>query len=119
MAASRMLGLFSIYLFLAVVGAYCEISALVEVGNYAFQILIFTVSIVAIHGIFLLGMSVLLKLDWAIVAIASQANIGGSSTALALAESFKRDDLLLPAILVGSLGTALGTYIGFLVAALV
>lgn len=119
MAASRMLGLFSIYLFLTVVGAYCEISALVEVGDYAVQILIFTVSIVAIHGIFLLGMSVLLKLDWAVVAIASQANIGGSSTALALAESFKRDDLLLPAILVGSLGTALGTYIGFLVAALV
>jgi len=39
----------------------------------------------------------------------------GSSTAIALAESFNRKELILPAILVGSLGNALGTYLGFLV----
>lgn len=113
---SKLLGMFSIYLFLVVVGAYCEIGALQEVGENAFSILLFTSTIVLVHGIFLIGLGILLKLDWAIVAIASQANIGGSSTAIALAESFNRKDLLLPAILVGSLGTGLGTYLGFLVA---
>ena len=47
-------------------------------------------------------------------AVASQANIGGGSTALATARSIGRPELGLPAILVGSLGTALGTYLGFL-----
>jgi len=49
------------------------------------------------------------------VAIASQANIGGGTSAIALAESFERKELILPAILVGTLGNALGTYLGFLV----
>ena len=31
--------MFSVYLFLVVVGAFCEITALVEVGEYAFDIL--------------------------------------------------------------------------------
>ena len=54
--------------------------------------------------------------DWELISIASQANIGGSTSAMALAESFGRMELILPAILIGSLGNAIGTYIGFLVA---
>jgi len=102
-----------------VVGAFCEVTALVEVGEHAVSILLFTVTIVLVHGAFLLSMALMLKFDWSMVAIASQANIGGASTALALAKSFKRNDLLLPAILAGSLGTGLGTYLGFLIAGLV
>lgn len=116
---AKLLGMFAVYLFLVVVGAFCEVTALVEVGEHAISILLFTVTIVLIHGVFLVLMGVVLKSDWSIVAIASQANIGGASTALALAKSFKRNDLLLPAILAGSLGTGLGTYLGFLVAGLV
>ncbi len=119
LAGAHLLGMLSIYLFLVVVVAFCEIGALESVGEKAIDILIFTSTIVLVHGIFLIGVSLLLKLDWIVVAIASQANIGGSSTALALAENFKRNDLVLPAILVGSLGTGLGTYMGFLVAGLV
>ena len=44
--------------------------------------------------------------------------IGGSTSALALARSLGRGDLALPGILVGALGNALGTYLGFLTAAL-
>ncbi len=116
---ASVLGMFSIYLFLVVVGAYCELGALAEVGQKAFEIIIFTVTIVLTHGIFLFLIALLIKMDWKIMAIASQANIGGASTALALSKSFNRDDLLLPAILIGSLGTGLGTYLGFLVAGLV
>ena len=49
------------------------------------------------------------------IAIVSQANIGGGASSIALAETFKRKELILPAILVGTLGNALGTYLGFLV----
>lgn len=115
---AKLLGMFSVYLFLAVVGAFCEVTALIEVGEHAFDILLFTVVIVLVHGLFLILSGMLFKTDWSIIAIASQANIGGASTALALAKSFKRNDLLLPAILAGSLGTGLGTYLGFLVAGL-
>ena len=113
---AKLLGMFSIYLFLAVVGVFCEIGALMDVGAHAFDIFLFTTMIVLIHGIFLIACSLLFKLDWSIIAIASQANIGGAGTALALAKSVKRNDLILPAILAGSLGSGLGTYLGFLVA---
>lgn len=113
---AKLLGMFSVYLFLVVVGAFCEIGALIDVGAHALDILLFTTLIVLVHAIFLIGISLIIKADWAIVAIASQANIGGASTALALAKSVKRNDLILPAILAGSLGSGLGTYLGFLVA---
>ena len=53
--------------------------------------------------------------DWYMIAIASQANVGGSASAIALAETFDRKDLILPSILVGTLGNAIGTYLGFFV----
>jgi uncharacterized membrane protein len=49
----------------------------------------------------------------------SNANVMGATTAPAVAASLGPHDLILPGILIGSLGTALGTYLGFLVAAFV
>lgn len=115
---AKLLGMFSVYLFLVVVGAFCEVGALLDVGAHALDIFLFTTMIVVIHGAFLVLSGVIFKSDWSIIAIASQANIGGASTALALAKSNKRNDLILPAILAGSLGSGLGTYLGFLVAGL-
>jgi len=48
------------------------------------------------------------------LAIASSANIGGALTILRLPVGCGAMDLLLPGILVGSLGNAIGTYAGFL-----
>ncbi|WP_425390929.1 DUF819 domain-containing protein [Ekhidna sp.] len=115
---AKLLGMFSVYLFLAVVGAFCEIGALLDVGAHAIDIFFFTTMIVLVHGAFLILSGLIFRSDWSIIAIASQANIGGASTALALAKSVKRNDLILPAILAGSLGSGLGTYLGFLVAGL-
>ncbi|WOK04240.1 DUF819 family protein [Imperialibacter roseus] len=113
---SRLLGLFTVYLFLAVIGAFCELAALGGIGELALYVGIFTLIVVVVHGLVTFGVGGLLKVDWDVIAIASQANVGGASSAMALAKSLKREDLLLPAIVVGSLGVGLGTYVGFLVA---
>ncbi len=118
LSGAKLLGMFSVYLFLAVVGAFCEVTALADVGELAGSILLFTVAIVVVHGAFIFLVGLLIKSDWYLMAIASQANIGGASTALALAKSYDRQDLLLPAILAGSLGAGVGTYFGFLIAGL-
>lgn len=111
---SKILGLFSIYLFLAVVGAFCELSALSGAGEIVIYVLLYLTLVIVIHLAVILLAGWLLKYDWEIVSVASQANIGGSSSALALARSLKRDDLLLASVLIGALGNAIGTYLGFL-----
>ena len=110
------LGSWGIYLFLAVVGAYCDFKALGAAGQLSLLLLGFVMITVLSHGFILFLGTFLLRYDWEMAAIASQANIGGGTTAMALAKNFGRHELILPAILIGSLGNALGTYIGFLVA---
>lgn len=115
MEGSRLLGIIGIYLFLAIIGAYCELSTLPAIGMVAIYLLLFALIMVIIHGIILFGIGGWMNQDWDLIAIASQANVGGSGSALALAKSLERGDLLLPAILLGTLGNALGTYLGFMV----
>ena len=110
---SHFLGLYLVYIFLAVIGAYCEISSVVELKSIGITLLLFASISVLIHGLLILLLGSLFFRDWEMIAIASQANVGGGTTAMALAETFHRNELILPAVLVGSLGTALGTYIGF------
>ncbi|WP_288373222.1 DUF819 family protein [uncultured Algoriphagus sp.] len=110
------LGFFMIIIFLGVIGTLCDISALSGVGELAGTLILFVGLLVLIHGLFVFGIGALLKMDWDVIAVASQANVGGNTTAIAAAESLNRPDLLIPGVLVGSLGNALGTYIGFLVA---
>lgn len=113
---ARLLGLFAVYLFLAVIGALCDIDALIKMGELAPVLGTFVCILVAIHGLIVFGAARLWRIDLATAAVASQANIGGSTSALALARSLGRGDLELPAILIGSVGLVLGNYLGFLVA---
>lgn len=112
---SHTLGLFMVNLFLAVIGAYCELSAVSALKEIGVSLLLFTSIAVLLHGIGTVLIGGLFYRDWQMIAIVSQANVGGGTTAIALAETFKRNELILPAILVGTLGNALGTYLGFLV----
>ncbi len=116
---SHTLGLYLVYIFLAVIGAYCEISAVFELQEVGLVLLWFASLVVIIHGLVMILLGGLSFRDWEMVAIASQANIGGGTTAIALAESFNRKELILPGILVGTLGNALGTYLGFLMVSIV
>jgi uncharacterized membrane protein len=112
----KLLGLLGVYLFLAVIGAYCDVPALIKDGNLALTLMIFVTILVTVHGIIIYGIGALLKQDWDIISIASQANVGGSASAMALSRSLNRNDLTLPGILVGALGNATGTYWGILIA---
>lgn len=112
---SHNLGLYLVFIFLAVIGAYCELSAVAELKDVGITLLLFAGLAVLLHGIIVILLGGLIYRDWEMIAIVSQANVGGGTTAIALAESFNRKELVLPAILVGTLGTALGTYLGFLV----
>jgi uncharacterized membrane protein len=109
------LGLYLVYLFLAVIGAYCEIGAVYQLKEIGFTLLLFTTLAVSLHGILTIIIGGLVYRDWQMIAIVSQANVGGGASAIALAETFNRKELILPAILVGTLGNALGTYLGFFV----
>lgn len=107
------LGLYLAFVFLAVIGAYCDIAAVFELRTIGLTLLLFASLAVFVHGVLIVTTGGLFYRDWDMVAIVSQANIGGGTTALALAENLGRKDLVLPAILVGNLGNALGTYLGF------
>jgi len=114
MRGARTLGMFGIYLFLAVIGALCDVGALRATGALGVSLTLLVCTILCVHGVVVFGAAVLLRLDLEAASVASQANIGGGASALALARSLGRGDLGLPAILVGSLGSALGTFLGVL-----
>jgi len=109
-------GFLLIMLFLAVVGAYCDINALLKSGTAAGTLLLWVTLIVFIHGVLIFLIGGILKQDWDIISIASNANIGGATSAPVCANSIGRPDLQLPGLLAGSVGNAIGTYLGIIVA---
>ena len=115
---SKILGLLMIMIFLAVIGAFCDIRALMQNGEVAGTLLLWDTILVLIHGVIIFSIGGLLKQDWDIVSIASNANIAGATTAPVCAVSLGRSELQLPGILAGSVGNAIGTYLGILIAEL-
>lgn len=109
------LGILGLYLFFAVIGISSNIQEVIKVGPAVFY---FTLTVVGIHGVFIYLLSYFAGFDLPSVAIASQAAIGGPSTAMAIAVS-KWPDLTLAAVIVGLLGYALGNYAGLGIANLV
>ncbi len=113
---SQVLGLFAMYMFLATIAALCDVAALHEMGRLGVTLFVFASSVIAIHATVTFAAAAVFRIDVSVAAIVSQANIGGATTALGVAKSLNRRDLVLPAVLVGSLGYAVGTYLGFAVA---
>jgi len=110
---SRTLAMFAVYLFLAVIGAFCDLTALRDLGQLGPILLLFATTVAVVHGAVTFGVAWIFRIDPDVAAVASQANIGGGTSALALARSLSRNDLVLPAVLVGSLGLAVGSFLGF------
>lgn len=111
------LGNLGLHLFFAVIGIRSLLGAMIQVGPEVFY---YTLVVVAVHGIFLFVVGrALLKGSLPMLAVVSQAAIGGPSTAMAVAVSRGWPALTLPGIAVGLLGYALGNYAGFGIAYLV
>jgi uncharacterized membrane protein len=118
LGGAKVLGYFTVLIFLAVVGAYCDLAALIANGAVAGILLAWVTAIVFLHALLLFGIGAIFKQDWAIISVASNANIGGATSAGVLATAIGRGDLRLPGILAGSLGNAIGTYAGLVIAEL-
>ncbi|HUF61481.1 MAG TPA: DUF819 family protein [Verrucomicrobiales bacterium] len=116
-----LLGHVALHLFFTVIGISSVVSEILRAGPGVFG---FTALVVFGHGFLLFGVAALIGrmgwgLGWDTVAVASQAAVGGPSTAMALAASRKRPDLVGPGMAAGLLGYAVGTYLGLGVASLV
>lgn len=108
------LGSVGLHFFFVLIGIVSRWSEIAAVGV---EVFLFTLIVVAVHAVFVLGVGRLLRLDIGTVAVASQAAVGGPSSALAVAISRQWRHLVLPGVVVGLLGYAVGTYLGFGVAA--
>lgn len=97
------------FIFLASVGATADIWKLIEIGPVLF---VFAAIIIFVHLTVLFGLGKVLKLDLAELAMASAVCIGGPSSAAALASAKGWRDLLIPGVLAGSFGYAIGSFIG-------
>ncbi len=107
------LGNVALQLFFVIIGIYSRFGEIVLVGV---EVFFFTLVVVLVHGSLLFGAGRVLRLDPATLAVSSQAAVGGPSSALAVAVSGGWQALVLPGIIVGLLGYAVGTYLGFGVA---
>ncbi|NIQ93200.1 MAG: DUF819 family protein, partial [Desulfuromonadales bacterium] len=97
----RVTGWLAVMIFLAAIGTLCDVASVARLGDLGPRLVGFVGVVVAVHGLLVFASARLLRLDPAMAAVASQANIGGGTSALALARSLGRPDLALPAILVG------------------
>jgi len=97
------------FIFLASVGATADIWQLIAIGPVLF---IFASVIIVVHLIIVFGVGKILKLDLAELAMASAVCIGGPSSAAALASAKGWRDLLIPGVLAGSFGYAVGSFAG-------
>ncbi|MDQ2179132.1 DUF819 domain-containing protein [Marinifilum sp. D714] len=106
-------GLWMMYVFLAVIGAATNIQQIFSIGP---AVLAFYLTIMVFHFLFLLALAKLFKLDVYEVVISSAANIMGPSVAAPMAASMGQKKLVTPGILVGILGYVIGTFIGVSIA---
>ena len=103
------LGSIGLHFFFVLIGIMSRFSEIAAVG---FDVFFLTLIVVVVHGVFVFGAGRLLRLDIGAVAVASQAAVGGPSSALAVAISREWRHLVLPGVVMGLFGYAVGTYLG-------
>ncbi len=101
------------FIFLASISASADVWQLIEIAPILF---VFASIIIIVHLIVLFGLGLLFRFDLAELAMASAVGIGGPSSAPALASAKGWDNLLIPGILAGSFGYAIGSFFGVTVA---
>ena len=109
------LGTFLIYIFLVVIGVPASIPQIIK---NAPLLLVFAGIIVLVNMLVSLGLGKLFKFDLEEILLCSNANIGGPTTAAAMAISKGWTKLVGPIILAGIFGYVIGNYLGVLMGTL-
>ncbi|PQQ20611.1 uncharacterized protein Pyn_13622 [Prunus yedoensis var. nudiflora] len=95
--------------FFAAVGASGNIWSVI---NTAPSIFFFALIQIAVHLAVILGLGKLLGFDLKLLLIASNANVGGPTTACGMATAKEWNSMIVPGILAGIFGIAIATFIG-------
>ncbi len=106
------IGTFLIYLFFMVIGVPASIGLILQKSPL---LLVYCTIMVLINMLFTFGFGKLLKFDLEEMILASNANIGGPTTAAAMAISKGWTSLIAPIMLVGTLGYIIGNYVGIFI----
>lgn len=109
---SQELGTFLIHIFFFVIGVPASVALIVMNSPL---LLLFAAIVVIVNMLFSLIAGKLLKFNLEDIILASNANIGGPTTAVAMAVSKGWTKLVGPIVLIGTLGYVLGTYFGLIV----
>ena len=111
-AGSQEIGTYLIYLFFFVIGAPASIGALI---TDAPLLLVLCGIILVVNMLFCFVFGKIFKFTLEEIILASNANIGGPTTAAAMAISQGWTKLIGPSMLTGTFGYAIGTYLGTIV----
>lgn len=106
------IGTFLIHIFFGAIGAPASLEIILKKAPW---LLVFCVIIVVVNMIVSFIIGKILRFSVEEICISSNANIGGPTTAAALAIARGWNELVIPAMLVGILGYVIGNYYGVLV----
>jgi uncharacterized membrane protein len=107
------IGDLAFYLFFAAVGAMIDFYKAVVLSPVLF---LYVLIIMAVHFTWVYGVGRLLRMDMGVLTIASVATKSGPPLVLPVAEAKGWRHLVLPGIIMGMVGYAIGNYVGWAVA---
>ena len=108
-SSAFMMGMSMMYVFLAVIGASCDVMTLLQTSG---SMVLFVTIILSVHLVVILIGGKLLGVPLEEILIASAANAGGPAISAPMAVNFGKHHLVTPAILVGIMGYLIGTFLG-------
>lgn len=97
-------------MFFTVVGASGNIWSVIRTAPSIFM---FALVQISIHLALILGLGKLFKFDLKLLLIASNANVGGPTTASGMATAKGWSSMIIPGILAGIFGIAIATFVGY------